>query len=387
MIFLQEFEKQFLFLLKTALNDEKLPDGYTFDVDRVFVLAQKHNLLPFVYLKAKETAVDVSVYKNKVMRLCGLQINKNLQFESLYNEMKCNGLEPVVVKGPICADTYKTEHLRLSSDFDIIFPQEEAEKYESFFTLNGFSKNGNNYSSAEKGLYIETSCELGEGNDSFALNADRVFDGFFDRTVYINGYKTLSYNEHLVYLLYHAFKHFIGSGFGLKQLADIYMYIKKHKNLINIHEVLTSLHKIGLGSFSDNCFYAIMKIFDYDNPELISCVDSSYICYDDFIDDLLDAGVFGKSTENRLHSASIVQNTVASDGKKRIIKTLFPSFSYMKSRFLILKKIPVLLPLFWIVRIVCYLSDFVFGKKKVSPQESLNIANERVELMRRMGIL
>ena len=87
-IFLQEFEKEFLFLLKTALNEEKLPDGYSFDVDRVFVLAQQHNLLPFVFSKATETEIDFSVYKNKVMRLCGLQINKNLQFEALYDDMK-----------------------------------------------------------------------------------------------------------------------------------------------------------------------------------------------------------------------------------------------------------------------------------------------------------
>lgn len=386
-IFLQEFEKEFLFLLKTALNDEKLPDGYSFDVDRVFVLAQQHNLLPFVFSKATETEIDFSVYKNKVMRLCGLQINKNLQFEALYDDMKKNGLEPVVVKGPICAAAYKTEYLRLSSDFDIVFSLKDAEKYEAYFVENGFVKNGDTYTSADRGLYIETSSRLGEGDDVFARNADIAFAGFSDRAVWVDGYRTLSFDEHFVYLLYHAFKHFIGSGFGLKQLSDIYMYIKKYKNNINYSNALLLLEQIGIKSFADNCFFAIMKTFDFNDCELFSCIDFDYVCYDDFLKDLLDAGVFGKSTEDRLHSASVVHNTVASDGKKNILKTLFPSYLYMKVRYKVLEKIPILLPVFWIVRIVSYLFDSVTGKKAVSPKESLVIANERIELMKKMGIL
>ncbi len=384
---MQEFEKQFLFLLKTALNDEKLPDGYSFDVNRVFVLAQQHNLLPFIFSKATELTVDFSMYRNKVMRLCGLQINKNLQFEALYNEMKKSGLEPVVVKGPICATVYKTDHLRLSSDFDIVFPPEDAEKYDTFFKENGFVKNGDTYTSSERGLYIETSSHLGEGDDHFAHNADSVFEGFFDRTVIIEGFRTLSYDEHLVYLLYHAFKHFIGSGFGLKQLSDIYMYIKKYKEKINNTNVVSLLNQIGIMSFADNCFYAIMKIFDYNEFELFSDINYSLVCYDDFIQDLLDAGVFGKSTEDRLHSASVVHNTITADGKKNIIKTLFPSFLYMKGRYKILDKFSFLLPVFWIIRIFSYLYDSVSGKKVVSPKASLNIADERIEMMKKMGIL
>ena len=381
-----DYKEQFLLMLKSALNNEKLPDGFSFDADRVFVLAQLHNMLPFVFEKALETDIDVLLYKKKVVRLCSLQINKNQLFRSIYEKMLQNGLNPLVVKGPVCAGTYKTDHYRLSSDFDIVFPESDADKFDAFFCQYGFDKKGCAYISEKTGLYIETSYCLGEGADVYAQNADNVFNGFFDRAIVIDGYRTLSHNDHFAYLIYHAFKHFIGSGFGVKQLADMYMYMLRYNHELDYSKVLLLIDQVGIRSFADNCFYAISRIFDY-KCELTPEANSPYICYDVFVNDLLDAGVFGKSTEDRLHSASVVYNAVSEEGKKNLLRTLFPSFSYMKNRFSILNHLPFLLPVFWIVRIFCYLVDSVSGKKETSPVRSIEIANERIDLMKKMGII
>ena len=224
---MQVFEEQFLFLLKTALNNEKLPDGYSFDVDRVFLIASKHNLLPVIYSKAAECeGTDISLWKNTVLKLCGSQISKEVQFELICSELSDLGLRPVVVKGPVCAKTYPVSHYRLSSDFDIIVKAENRHLFDNFFKQKGFLCSNNSYRSQELGLYIEISSELGEGNDKWAVSVDNAFTGFFERTIKSGFYDALAHEEHFVYLIYHAFKHFIGSGFGVKQLADIYMYIK-----------------------------------------------------------------------------------------------------------------------------------------------------------------
>lgn len=386
---MQIYEEQFLFLLKTALNDEKLPDGYFFDVDRVFLIAGKHNLLPVIYSKAVECKdADLSLWKNTVMKLCGSQISKEVQFELICTELCAEGLRPVVVKGPVCANTYPVSHYRLSSDFDMIVKSENRHFYDGFFSKRGFVCKSNSYRSQELGLYIEISSELGEGNDKWAENADNAFDGFFERVINVGSFDTLSLEEHFVYLIYHAFKHFIGSGFGVKQLADIYMYIKMYQNEMDFALINELIEKIGIKSFSDNIFVAIDKIFGFVVDNSICSIDDSFVCYEDFLADLLDAGVFGKSTEDRLHSASLVRNAVVNEGKKNYIKTIFPSVSYMKEKYSILKKIIILLPIFWLLRIINYITDSLLRKKdSVSPAASVRIANNRLELMKNMGIL
>jgi len=60
-----DYENSFLFLLKTHINNEKLPDGYRFDVGRVFSLAEIHNVLPMICVVTEEASEDVLMYKTK----------------------------------------------------------------------------------------------------------------------------------------------------------------------------------------------------------------------------------------------------------------------------------------------------------------------------------
>lgn len=381
------YEEQFLFLLKSSLNNEKLPDGYHFDVGRVFWLAKLHNLFPVIYAKATESDQDVSAYKGAVLRLCASQISKNANFEKLYCALVDNDINVIVVKGPVCAACYTAPDYRLSSDFDIIVAQNDKNKLQEYFEDNGFINKNDTYTSSALGLYIEISTRLGEGSDKYGRMLDNALDGFFGRAIRCGVYNTLSHDEHLVYLVYHSFKHFIGSGFGLKQIADIYLYIKKYYSDINFENVRALIEKIGIKSFSDNVFDVISKVFDYNVTELTESSDEKILCFDDFMADLLDAGVFGKSSEDRLHSASVVQNTVKNNGEKTIIKTLFPSLVHMRVKYSILKYLPFLLPVFWIVRLIAYLFSSLGKKDATSPIKSLEIASERLELMKKMGII
>ncbi len=385
-MFVQDFEQQFLFLLKASLNNEKLPDEYHFAVDRVFSLAMMHNLLPIIYIKALECQENISAYKASVLKSCGRQIAKNNNFEELFKRIIKAEISVIVVKGPICAFCYDVEYNRLSSDFDIVVSIDDKEKLHNFLLCEGFYQQGESYICEQSGLYLEVSTRLGEGDDRFALNADRAFGDFFGAQNQYGVYISLKPEYHLVYLIYHAFKHFIGSGFGLKQIADIYMFIKHYNAQLDFEMIYNMIDEIDIRSFADNVFCLIDKLFDYKLP-FFSEMNIDYICTDDFLADLLDAGVFGKSTENRLHSASVVHNTVENDGKKSFLKTIFPSAEYMKTKFSILHKLPFLLPLFWIVRLVQYVFSATSKDEDISPKKTIMIADSRIELIKKMGII
>lgn len=384
---MQIHEEQFLFLLKSYFNNEKVPEGFITDPDRVFFLASVHNMLPVVYSKLIETSLDVSKYKKSVVSLCGNQIRKNLVFESLFSELINNNINIIVVKGPVCANCYPEYEMRLSSDFDIITDEESFDKLDSYLKENGYKESNGSYFSDNTGLYLEVSTQLGEGSESLRKTANVVFGDFFSRTIRSENYHTLSETDHIAYLIFHAFKHFIGSGFGVKQLTDIYLFEKKYHDRIDFDKMNESLKKMGITDFAYNIWYAIEKIFGCDFSFLLENADYSKICYDDFISDLLSAGVFGKSSEDRLHSASVVQSAVENGGKKTVFKTIFPSVAVMKKKYKTVEKFPFLVPLFWLIRVINYLFKAVLSDSEVSPLKSLDIAEDRIELMKKMGII
>ncbi len=384
---MQIHEEQFLFLLKSYFNNEKVPDGFITDPDRVFFLASVHNMLPFVYSKLSETSLDVSKYKRSVVSQCGNQIRKNLAFEALFSELIKNNINIIVVKGPVCADCYPQYEMRLSSDFDIVTDEESFDKLDSYFKENGYKESNCTYYSDDTGLYLEVSTQLGEGSESLRKTANSVFGDFFERSITSGNYHTLSETDHIVYLIYHAFKHFIGSGFGVKQLTDIYLFEKKYHDRIDFDKMSELFNNMGISDFAYNVWYAVAKIFDCDLSFLLKNADYSKICYNEFISDLLSAGVFGKSSEDRLHSASVVQSAVENGGKKSVFKTIFPSVEVMKRKYKVVEKFPFLVPLFWFIRVMGYLFKTVSSDFEVSPLKSLDIAEDRIELMKKMGII
>lgn len=108
------------------------------------------------------------------------------------------------------------------------------------------------------------------------------------------------------------------------------------------------------------------------------------------LDDLLDSGVYGDATMSRKHSSTMTLSAVSADkqgkqAKRSILRTLFPRRDSLTGRYPYLKKRPYLLPVAWASRIVGYARRS--GKGSDNTAESLRIAGERIELMRKYGII
>ncbi len=382
-----DYENSFLFLLKTHINNEKLPDGYRFDVGRVFSLAEIHNVLPMIFVVTEEASEDVLMYKTKAKNSVFYQMMKNTHFSNLYNKFIEKSIEVIVLKGIICSSAYPTPDYRLSSDFDIVVKEKDRSLLHDFLLSEGFSCKGDNYLDESTGLYIEVSASLGEGEGWIKETAERTFASFFDRAVSVDGFRTLSHTDHFVYLIYHAFKHFVGSGFGIRQVVDILLYVKKYGSDIDYDRSKIMLSEMNAFSFACNVFLLIEKYFDYAFDGFDYKSNQSVLCPDDFLADLLSAGVFGKSSEDRLHSASLVLSAVNDNGNKSVLKTVFPSYKIMKSKFAFLKYLPFLLPVMWIYRLVVYLFKLIGKKKNVSPVRTIEIAESRIELLKTMEII
>ena len=93
---------------------------------------------------------------------------------------------------------------------------------------------------------------------------------------------------------------------------------------------------------------------------------------------------------NRVHSGNMTLAAVASEktGKPRmgVIRSIFLPLRSMRGRFPYLRKMPFLLPVAWLQRIVQYLTDRR-GNAPVRPAETLRIGEQRMKLLKQYGII
>lgn len=105
--------------------------------------------------------------------------------------------------------------------------------------------------------------------------------------------------------------------------------------------------------------------------------------------DSLCGGVYGSNDLTRLHSSTVTLNAVKASRtgeKSSVLSTVFPNREYLERRYPYLKKRPYLLPVAWVQRIAHYASE-----KQSNPDNSasgsIKLGKERIELMKRYGIM
>ena len=120
--------------------------------------------------------------------------------------------------------------------------------------------------------------------------------------------------------------------------------------------------------------------FDYAKIQVPEGIDKSD--YQDLFDDIMDAGIFGQSSSERIHSATITLNTI-SDGKTSVLKSIFPSLKEMQGKYKYLNKYPVLLPFAYLSRIVNYKKN----NSSKNSQRTIEVGKQRIELLKKYRVI
>ncbi len=214
-----------------------------------------------------------------------------------------------------------------------------------------------------------------------------LFEGMSGRFETVNIYGedilTIGPTDHLLYLLCHAYKHFIHGGFGIRQVCDIGMFSDRYGDRIDWGCIRRGCDSIRLSCFSAAIFRIGKEHLGFGMPESFSDIE---IDETDLLDDILTGGIYGVNDINRAHSASITIDAAASQKKKRpgILSSVCLPYSSMAGRYPYLKKHRWLLPAAWIQRLFRYL---LHREKSADPSESLRIGNDRVKLMKLYGLI
>ncbi|MGN0406025.1 MAG: nucleotidyltransferase family protein [Bariatricus sp.] len=407
----------FLPALKAALKNEKVSwseELESQDWIELFRIATTHQVLPLIYeavydcpaARNMEPQVFMSA-KQQTIRSVMLQTMKTNEFLGLFQHLQKAGVQALVVKGIVCRNLYPNPDYRMSGDEDVLIPEEEFELCHQAMLDYGMhpadptqdiqSEHEVPYGKPGSPIYIELHKCLFPPESTAYGDLNRFFKNVHDRAIKlsIDGKQvvTMGYTDHLFYLICHAFKHFLHSGFGIRQVCDIVLFANAYGKEIDWIRILQQCREIHADLFTAALFQIGQKYLTFDPSRAGYPQEWQEIQVDEqlMLDDLLEAGIYGDGTMSRKHSSNITLNAVSSEkqGKKSshfVIKTLFPTVQNMEGRYPYLKKHPYLLPIAWINRIWKYRKETQTVLNN-DAAESIQIGNQRLKMMKTYGII
>lgn len=393
-------ETQFLHIVKAAISGGDLP-AEKVDWPAIFTLANQQKLLPILFEAARKTpaaaenATLFAVTKQQVIGQVLHQTMRASEFADLYRKLRAAGLHPVVVKGQLCSRLYPLKDHRISADDDLYIPDAEFMACHEQLLANGLttdtpadelaSADEVSYTKEGSPLYIELHRHL---FDSAEDAHDELNHFFADlKPVEIDGFLAMPPHEHLLYLILHAYKHFVRSGIGLRQFCDIGLWAWEYHDEIDWQHLYDQCASVHAATFAAAAFRIARDYLgiDFDLP---MPWDAS-IDVEPLLHDTLCGGVYGSNDLTRLHSSTVTLNAVKASRtgeKSSVLRTVFPKREYLERRYPYLKKRPYLLPVAWVQRIAHYASEKQAGTDN-SASGSIKLGKERIELMKRYGIM
>lgn len=393
-------ERQFLHIAKAAISGGDLP-AEKVDWPAIFTLANQQKLLPIVFEAvrkmpaAEENVALFAVTKQQVIGQVLNQTVRSAEFSDLYHKLRSAGLHPIVVKGQLCSRLYPQTDHRISADDDLLIPDGEFMACHEQLLANGLrtgtpadelaSADEVSYTKNGSPLYIELHRHLFDSSEDAHDELNHFFADL--NPVEIDGFLAMPPHEHLLYLILHAYKHFVRSGIGLRQFCDIGLWAREYHAEIDwrrLHDQCVSVHAATFAAASFRIARDDLGIeFDLPAPW------DGGIDVEPLLHDSLCGGVYGSNDLTRLHSSTVTLNAVKASRtgeKSSVLSTVFPKREYLERRYPYLKKRPYLLPVAWVQRIAHYASEKQSGADS-SASGSIKLGKERIELMKRYGIM
>ena len=393
-------ETQFLHIAKSAISGVDLP-AEKVDWPAIFTLANQQKLLPILFEAvrkmpaAEENVALFAVTKQQVIGQVLNQTVRSAEFSDLYHKLRSAGLHPIVVKGQLCSRLYPLKDHRISADDDLLIPDGEFMACHEQLLANGLttdtpadelaSADEVSYTKEGSPLYIELHRHLFDSSE----DAHDELNSFFAdlQAAEIDGFLAMPPHEHLLYLILHAYKHFVSCGIGLRQFCDIGLWARAYHGEIDwqrLHDQCAAVHAATFAAAAFRIARDYLGIgFDLSAPW------DENIDVEPLLHDTLCGGVYGSNDLTRLHSSTVTLNAVKASRtgeKSSVLSTVFPKREYLERRYPYLKKRPYLLPVAWAQRIAHYASEKQSGADN-SASGSIKLAKERIELMKQYDIM
>lgn len=380
------------------------------------------NLLPLIFDTASKYGLMTSGKSAELKDACTSAVQRAIrqiiqtnEFLTLLLHAQEKGLDPIVIKGVVCRDLYPQPCLRPSVDEDILVPVDDTERYHEFLLAEGLfadeaeltaderkKKYELSYHKENSPTYIELHKNLFDPDSKIFGNLNDLFEGMTERTIHIQvedvSVRTLAPTDHLLYLILHAYKHFLHSGAGIRPICDIGLFADRYAEKIDWREIREKLLSVNAFCYA-KALFRIIQLYLLPEAGFFTQVEDwniEKIDVDPLLKDSLASGVHGASSMTRLHSSNMTLHAAGMRGRKggifqAVRHSIFLPLGELRNHYIYLKRNPFLLPVAWVHRVVRYIMETrnkdILLETDNSVSGSIRLGRERIRLLRKYKII
>ena len=375
---MREMGMEVSYLAACALQG-KVPENPPSDLEALYKFCKFHSITSIVAMALEEiwktAPIDEAVMtkwrqaRDKVIRK---NILLNAERERILGFLESIGCWYMPLKGSLLQFDYPQFGMRQMSDNDILFDETMQRQVYEFMIGSGYEavtyQQGKDDEYVKKPLYnIEMHRAL-FGNALYPELAE-YFRDVKQRLIKDEqnrfGYH-FSREDFYIYMVTHAYKHFIHGGVGIRNLLDVYVYDSKYGAEMDWEYLGRELGKLGAWEFDLSCRSLSKKLFadpdahrEYSQEELA------------VLDNFFSSGTFGTEQQAMEKRLKALSGDGKSGGKLRyVMQRLFPKLELLKERYFILYKHPWLAPVFYVIR----LFSLIFRREAIG-RELRNLSN------------
>ncbi|MBQ3134209.1 MAG: nucleotidyltransferase family protein [Oscillospiraceae bacterium] len=339
-----------LALVRSGLTGETLalPEG--FELKAVGPELVRHQVAAAGYVGAVNCGVpQTDPAMGRLFQIYCRSLRHSEQQQKLIEEtcaaFDAAGVDYMPLKGCNLKGLYPSPELRTMGDADILIRVEQYDRIRPLLPELGFSEvteSDHELIWQQSGLLLELHKRL---IPSYNKDYHRYFgDGWRLATEQRGTRWAMKREDEFIYLFTHFAKHYRDGGIGLRHLADLWVFRQACPKLDTTY-ICRELKKLRLLTFYENVTKTVAAWFETGDWDQATQMIIGRVC---------GSGAYGTKADHNLSAVARDAGggkTIAQARVARARNMIFQPRAEMQKKYPILGKLPVLLPVFWVVRI------------------------------------
>lgn len=303
--------------------------------------------------------------QEKLQKSCGAAAVRECAQQELLSAIRANFAEAeidfMLLKGSHLKALYPTPELRFMVDTDVLVREQDLVRAKEIllgFGLETEFDNGKDIVFVKKPfLTVELHRSLFQ-EDYFMYP---YFCGVWERAEKCGAHEFCMTDSDLyVYVLAHLAEHYTAAGSCFRPVMDLYLLETKHTDALDFDYIAAQFRELGLETFAENIRRLAFCMFDGAPKTDTLTIMENFVTLGPPVQNAAAASEAARTQQSKV---------------RRTLSAVFPNFRHMSTKYPVLKKLPFLLPIFWLVRFVQY--AFTKDKHIVRKKEELQNADQK----------
>ena len=345
---MNHFQKGIVQLITAAITQSPQTLAADTNWDEVVLAGRRHKILPLLYYGALQCGAELPPEAKQTMEMetfRRVMVSQNQQYamEQLFAAFDEAGIAYMPLKGALLLHMYPKAEMRNMGDADVLIRMEQYDRIREMLPALGYTErkeSDHEFVWHSFVLWLELHKRLipSYNKDYFAYYGD----GWQLAKVQKGSRYEMTDEDQMIYLFTHFAKHYRDGGIGLKFMTDLWVY-RRCKPDLDEDYIRQELTKLQLYEFYTNVCRTLAVWFE-------GASDDEHTAF--ITDFVFCGGEFGRS-ENKVLAEGVRLSRDGGDAQRRkAVWLVFLPYANMCQKYPWLKKVPVLLPVMWVWRLV-----------------------------------